>query len=205
MLRAQTPTHRPVWMVVLAATMLLSGGLTLVGGLLMIRDPRAVARHTVGNVARAPAAEEAVRKLEPILDEIVDRHRTALRVDAIVSIAFGLFTLYAVAAVLSRDRNGRRLALLTAVLGIAYQLGELPLSVRIAKETVAAAGPLLAEIISAGGEAAGRTQAELIATLEAAAARSPLLAAVGVGWCLLLLVYFGGRHGRELYGLHRPG
>ena len=39
----------------------------------------------------------------------------ALRADAIASIAFGLFTLYAVAAVLSRDRNGRRLALLTAL------------------------------------------------------------------------------------------
>ena len=49
MSRAQPPTHRPPWMVVLAATMLLSGGLTLVGGLLMVRDPRAVARHTVRN------------------------------------------------------------------------------------------------------------------------------------------------------------
>jgi len=196
MLRAQPPTHRPVWMVVLAATMLLSGGMTLVGGLLAIRDPGA--RNALRNVPRPPAAEEAARKLEPILDSVVDRHRVALRVDSIASIAFGLFTLYAVAAVLSRDRNGRRLALLTAVFGIVYQLAELPLKMHIAKETVAVGGGLLAEIMSAAGEGAGRTQAELTAAQYTAAA---LLAAAGVGWCLLLLFYFGGRRGRELYGL----
>jgi hypothetical protein len=32
-------------------------------------------------------------------------------------------------------------------------------------------------------------------------ARPPLLAAFGVGWCVLLLIYFGGRRGRELYGI----
>jgi hypothetical protein len=203
MLPAQAPTHRPLWMLVLAGTMLLYGGVTLVGGLLMLRDPRIVARQPIGNVARTPSAEESVRKLEPILHAIVDRHRTALRGYGAASIVFGLFTLYAVAAVLSRDRNGRRLALTMATLGIVYQLAELPLSMRIAKETVAAAGPLLADIMAAGGEGAGRTQAELVARLDAAASWSPLLAAGVIGWCLLLLVYFGGRHGREIYGLGR--
>ena len=189
-------------MVVLAATMLLYGGMTLVGGLLVVRDPRAVARQTIPNQARAPAADEAVRKLQPTLDAIVDHHRVGVRVDAIASIGYGLFTLYAVAAVLSRDRRGRRLALLTAAFGIAYQLGELPLKVRIARDTVAAAGPLLREIMATGGAGGGDSQAELtaraLATLDALTA---LVAAVGVGWCLLLLRYFGGRRGRELYGL----
>jgi len=190
-------------MVVLAATMLLSGGLTLVSGLLLVRDPRAAVRHTIHNVPRTPAVEEAVRKLEPILDGIVERHRTGLRIDAIAMVGFGLFTLYAVAAVLSRDRNRLRLAVLTAVFGIVYQLAELPLSVSIAKETVALAGPLLADIIIAAGDAAGRSQAELVAALNTTAARSPLFAVIGLGWCLLLLIYFGGRRGRELYGLRR--
>jgi len=203
MMRAQPPTHRPAWMVVLAATMLLYGGLTLVGGLLMVRDPKAVARHAIPNIARTPAVDEKVRKLEPILDAVADRHRVGIRIDAVASIAFGMFALYAVAAVLSRDRNGRRLALLTALFGIAYQLGELPLSVAMAKETVAVAGPLLADIMAAGGEGTGRTQAELKAMLDATAVKAALAAAVGIGWCLLLLLYFGGRRGRELYGLHR--
>ena len=203
MLRAQPPTHRPIWMVVLAATMLLSGGLTLVGGLLMVRDPLSVELRALHSVASAPAPEEALKKVEPILREIHERHRVGLRVDAIASIALGLFTLYAVAAVLSRDRNGRRLALLTAVFGIVYQLGELPLSIQMSREFLAAAGPLLAEITSAGGEAAGRSQTGLVATLDAAGARALLSTAVGVGWCALLLVYFGGPRGRELYGLPR--
>jgi len=203
MLRAQPPTHRPVWMVVLAATMLLSGGMTLVSGLRLIRDPWSVELRTLRGLARTPAAEEAVRKVEPILREIKHRHRVGLRVDAITMIVFGVFTLYAVAAVMSRDRNGRRLALVTAVFGIVYQLGELPLSIQISREVVAAAGPLLAEIIAAGGEAAGQSQAELVATLNAATAGAPVVAALGVGWCLLLLWYFGGRRGRELYGLPR--
>ena len=64
MLRAQPPTHRPAWMVLLAATMLLYGGLTLVGGLLLVRDPKAVARHAIPNIARTPAVDEKVRKLK---------------------------------------------------------------------------------------------------------------------------------------------
>jgi hypothetical protein len=201
MLRAQPPTHRPVWLIVLGATMLLFGGKTLVQGLLMIRDPGTIGRHAIPNVARPPEVEDAVRKLEPVLDEIVARHRFALRVDAVASTVFGLFTLYAVAAVLSRDRHGRLLALLTGALGIAYQIAELPLTARIASEIVAAAGPLFVQIMSSGaGEGGGRTQAEQLAALQLATA---LVAAIGLGWCLLLLVYFGGKRGRELYGLVR--
>jgi hypothetical protein len=183
-------------MIVLAATMLLFGGSELVGGLLALRDPGA--RNAIRNVPRAPGAEDAARKLEPILAAVVDRNRTALRADAIASIAFGVFMLYAVAAVLSRDRNGRRLALLTATFGIAFQLAELPLKMHIAKQTVAAGGALLLESFSVAG--AGRNEAELIAALNMIAA---LLALVGVGWCVMLLVYFGGRRGRELYGVPR--
>src|SRR4051812_32040259 len=163
MLRAQAPTYRPVWMIVLAATMLLFGGTELVGGLLALRDPGA--RNAIRNVPRAPAAEDAARKLEPILAAVVERNRTALRADAITSVAFGVFMLYAVAAVLSRDRNGRRLALLTATFGIALQLAELPLKMHIARQTVAAGGALLLQSFSVAGAGAGRTEAELIAAL----------------------------------------
>jgi hypothetical protein len=188
-------------MVVLAATMLLFGGQTLVEGLLTVRDPKAIVRQVSRSQARTPLEEEALRKLEPIQNAVVDRHRLALRVDAIASIVLGLFVLYAAAAVLSRDRNGRRLAQLTACLGIAFHLGSLLLWWRMAKQTIAAAGPLLNEISAQlGGRASGRDSNQLA---EMVAARPPLFAVVGVGWCLLLLIYFGGRSGRELYGLGR--
>lgn len=198
MLRAQPPTHRPVWMIVLAATMLLFGGRDLVSGLLALRDPGA--QFSIRNVARGPAAEEAARKLEPIVAGVIDRHRPALRAMAIVSIALGAFILYAVAAVLSRDRNGRRLALLTAIFGIAYVLAGPPLTLSVWKEFVVAGGPLLLESLSAAGQAVAQTQAELLAALHMTAA---LVVVAGLGWCVLVLVYFGGRRGRELYGI-RP-
>src|SRR5262245_60258580 len=82
--RAQSPPNRPIWMVVLATTMLLFGGETLVEGLLTVRDPKALVRHASRSQARTPAEEEVLRKLEPIRDGIIDRHRAALRVDSIV-------------------------------------------------------------------------------------------------------------------------
>jgi hypothetical protein len=168
-------------MVVLAATMLMYGGLTLVQGLLMIRDPRTVGQHTIRNVARTPAAEESVRKLEPILDGIVDRHRTALRIDAVAKIGFGLFMLYTVAAVLSRDRNGRRLALLTAVFGIAYQP-------RAAAVGVHREGdgrrrwPLLAEVMAVG-RGGGRTQLSRWRHSKRRPGCSPWSGSVGACFC----------------------
>jgi hypothetical protein len=185
-------------MIVLAATMLLFGGGALVNGLVALRDPGA--QFSIRNIALAPAAEEAARKLEPIFAGSVDRHRPALRAKAIVSIGLGLFMLYAVAAILSRDRNGRRLALLTAIFGVAYLVAGLPLTMAVWKEVVVAGGPLLLEAFSAAGQTVARTPVELLAALNVMAA---LLVLAGVGWCVLVLVYFGGRRGRELYGLPR--
>jgi Na+ dependent nucleoside transporter N-terminus len=188
-------------MVALAATMLLFGGQTLIEGLLTLRDPKAIVRLVSHSQARTPLEEESQRKLEPIQDAIVARNRTALRVDAIASIGLGLFVLYAAAAALSRDRNGRRLAVLAAGFGIAFFVGSTLLWVHMARETVAVAGPLLTEIAANAAAGAGRSSTQLGA---AVVARPPLLAALGVGWCTLVLVYFGGRRGRELYGLHLP-
>jgi hypothetical protein len=186
-------------MVVLGVTMLMFGGETLVEGLLKVRDPKALLNQVSRTQTRTPQEEAALAKLEPVRDAIIDHHRVALKVDAVASIVLGLFVLYASSAVLSRDRNGRALALATAYLCIAYHLNALVLWVRMAKETIQAAGPLLAEITATlGQQTAGRNPAPLAAT---AVARPPMLALVGVGWCVLLLLYFGGRNGKELYGL----
>jgi hypothetical protein len=187
-------------MLVLAATMMLFGGQTLIEGLLTVRDPKAIVRLVGNTQVRTPLEDEAQRKLEPIRDAVVARHRLALQVDAVVSIGLGLFVLYAAAAALSRDRNGRRLALLTAGFGFAFFAASLFLWVRMARETVEAAGPLLTEMAANAAQVGGRASTQLGT---AVVARPPLLAAFGLGWCVLLLVYFGGRRGRELYGLIR--
>jgi len=185
-------------MLLLAATMMLFGGQTFIEGLLPVRDPKAIVRLVGNTQVRTPLEEESQRKLEPIRDAIVDRHRLALRVDAWASIGLGAFVLYAAAAALARDRNGRRLALVTAVLGVVFFMSSVFLWVRMAKDTVDAAGPLLAEIAANAAPAAGRGSSQLGT---AVVARPPLLAAVGIGWCMLIFIYFGGRRGRELYGL----
>lgn len=197
MASAQPPTNRPVWLIVLALAMLLFGSLTLVEGLLTIRDPNALARLTLRDVAMTASQEEVVRRIATIDDAIIARHRTALRLNAGFSIAFGLWTLYATAAVLSRDRHGRMLALATAVLGSAHRLAVLPLVIIVAHEAAEETGPLLAELARAAGTA-GASLAELARQV---IRRQIVSAAVGIGWWLLVFFYFGGRRGRELYGL----
>jgi hypothetical protein len=188
---AQSPTHRPVWLIVLAFAMLLFGGVTLVEGLVTIRDPKALTRMTLRDVAMTASQEAVLRKLAAIEGDVMARHRVALRLSAGFSIGFGLWTLYATAAVLSRDRNGRVLSLVTAVVAIAHRLAVVPLVLIMAGETVAAGGPLLAEF--AGGSVAEVQRMVM--------RREILAAAVRIGWWLLVFLYFGGRRGRELYGL----
>jgi len=183
-------------MLVLAVTMTLFGGQTLIEGLLTVRDPKALVRLASQTQVRSPLEEESQRKLEPIRDAIVDRHRLALRVDAWASIGLGAFVLYAAAAALARDRNGRRLAMLTAALGVVFFVGSVLLWVRMFRETLDVARPLLDAT-----QTAGRGSAQI--AMMVVVARPPLLAAVGIGWCVLILIYFGGRRGRELYGILR--
>ena len=113
-----------------------------------------------------------------------------------------LLTIYAVAAILSRDPNGRALAMITAGVGIAYQVGSLPLGVVMARQAATDGGAVLAQVINESGrQPPGFTAAELPRLLTLPAI---LAAALGVACCLVLLVYFGGRRGRTLYGLEQP-
>lgn len=198
MATAQAPSNRPVWLIVLALAMALFGSLTLVEGLITIRDPKAMARMTLRDVAMTPSQEEVARKIATIGDAIMARHRTGVRLHGGFSIVFGLWTLYATAAVLSRDRNGRMLALATAVLGTAHWVVKLPFVIGVAREIGEATTPLLTEL--AGG--AGSAGASLVEAAQRMIIRSLVIsAAVGIGWWVLVFLYFGGRRGRELYGL----
>src|SRR5688572_981298 len=180
MARAEAPTNRPVWLIVLALAMLLFGSLTLVEGLLTIRDPNALARLTLRDVAMTAKQEEVVRKIDTIVDAIITRHRTALRLNAGFSIAFGLWTLYATAAVLSRDRHGRMLALATAVLGTAYRLAVLPLVIGVAREAADATGPLLEGNSGSGTASVAELAQRMIIP------RQIVSAAVGISWWVLV-------------------
>jgi hypothetical protein len=200
MSKAQSPTERPTWLSALAVAMLLYGGATLVGGLLMWRDPKAITALAVrqGQAGRTQLAPEVTRQLVAIDHAILDRHRVGVRANAGASILYGLYTLYAVAAVLSRDRPGRALAIGMAGIGILYQLGGLPLAIGMAQEQAIAATPVLTGV--AGDKVDGSV--DLAGEIRSRFMHPPIVyAVIGVGWCVLILVCFAGRRGRTLYGL----
>lgn len=195
---AQSPTRRPVWLVVLSLLMLMHGGLSLIGALTNLRDPKLLA--TVSLADATETAEQAVvkQKLLTITQGILLGHRTAIRIVTLAAIALALVTLYAVAAILSRDRNGRRLALVTAWLIIAYQLASLPVFLRIAHDHATQSAPLLAETLATTAEERQQVTQKITSLTKA---EPYVVSAFGVGWALLLMAYFGGRRGRQLYGL----
>jgi hypothetical protein len=202
MTEAQAPTHRPPWLTLLTSAMLVYGGITLVTALVMLREPRALSVMAVANMARPSESAETMQKLDELSSALVVRHHRALRVGAVVSLAVGLLTLYAVAAILSRDRHGRRLAMVTAWVGIAYQLGGLPLNVVMARQAATEGAAILSQVVlDSGRQPPGFTPAQLPRLLVMPAVLAALLGALA---CVVLLVYFGGRRGRALYGLELP-
>jgi len=207
MSEAKAPTHRPPWLTVLTSSMLVYGGVTLVSALLMLREPRAMAVMAIENMVR-PAepttqSTEMIQKLDALSSAIVERHKAEVRVGALISLAVALLTLYTVAALLSRDPHGRKLAMVTALVGIVYQLGGLPLAVTMARQAATDGAELLSHaVIDSGRQPAGFTAAQLPHLMVLPAILSGLLGALA---CTVLLYYFGGRRGRALYGLDSPG
>jgi hypothetical protein len=187
-------------LVVLALLMLMHGGLSLIGALTNLRDPKLLATVSLGNATETPEQMVVKQKLLTITQGILLGHHEAIRAVTLAAIALALVTLYAVAAILSRDKHGRRLALVTAWLIIAYQLGSLPVFLRIARDHATQSAPLLAEII--GGTTSAEERLQLVQKITSLTVIEPyVVSAFGVGWALLLMAYFGGRRGRQLYGI----
>jgi hypothetical protein len=110
--------------------------------------------------------------------------------------------LYTVGAVVSRDPHGRKLAMVTGMVGIVYQLGGLPLGVMMARQAATDGAQLLSQVvIESGREPAGFTPAQLPHLMVVPAILAGVLGALA---CLVLLYCFGGRRGRALYGLDSP-
>jgi hypothetical protein len=142
------PTHRPRWLLILSSITLLYGGLTLVSGLTALRNPASAARFPVTR-PMAPEEEALTNELMAVSTEIVARHAGAIRGRAAASMVLALLMLYSAAAALSRDRHGRRATLITAWLGIIYQVGTLPLVIPIANDYAAVSAPILIRMVAA--------------------------------------------------------
>ena len=143
------PTHRPRWLLVLSAFTLMQGGMLLISGLGDLRNPTALPpSNLVLPQPLSPQAEAATRELLDVSRAILERHARAIRVRAAASLALALLLLYSAAAALSRDRHGRKATLIAAWLGIAYQLGSLPVTMPIAEDHAAMSAPLVARAVA---------------------------------------------------------
>jgi hypothetical protein len=221
------PTHRPPWLLILSSITLVYGGLMLVSGLTALRNPAAAAKFPMTRPL-APEEEALTRELMSVSSEIVARHSGAIRARAALSMVVALFMLYSAAAALSRDRHGRTATLIAAWLGIAYQVGTLPLVIPIASDYAQSSAPILirmvaadnpgnaadkgaatggAPAVTAAGEKSDPTRPETLAGFtQTVFLGVPIATALlGVLGSLLLISYFGGRRGRALYGLPPRG
>jgi hypothetical protein len=182
-------------MLALAVAMTLYGGATLISGLLTLRDPKALAAMALnqGQRGRTPLPLEVTKKVVEINHAVLDRYRGWVRANGIVSVAYGLYGLYAVAAVLSRDRHGRALAVGMAAIGIVHQVATLPLAIRMAHEVAAEVSQAPPSMLPDYKNDPGRLSDEIQALVA--------FAVIEIGWCVLILVSFAGRRGRVLYGL----
>jgi hypothetical protein len=163
---------------------------------------------TVGSTeaAQSEAEVQLNRRLTAARAAAVLPHRTSVRVEAVFEVVLALFTLYATAAVLSRDRHGRALALAVGALGISYQLGTLPVYLSLMRDYADAGADLLAQVVmqSAGGKST-LSAAEVTSRLRSAIVGGPVVVAIiSVIGSVILLSFFGGRRGRDLYGIDGP-
>jgi hypothetical protein len=204
---AHAPQHRPAWLVILSSLMLLAGGYSLVAGMLKLRDPTMILMVGGAETLDSDADVDLNRQLLAARVAAVTPHRSGLRIEAGCEVGLALFTLYATAAVFSRDRRGRALTLAVGLLGIGYQLAVLPLYLALTQDYAARGSALLARSIveTVGPTSADLTPEQITARLHSAIVGGPLVAAaVGIVGSLVLLFFFGGRRGKLLYGIARP-
>jgi hypothetical protein len=197
--------RRPLWLALMTSAMLVYAGMSLVDALSLLRHPQAVTAAAVEDVARASGQIDAARRLAVVSDAVVAAHPLGVRVDAVAAGLVALLTLFAVAAIFSGDRRARRATVAAGWAGVAYQLGALPFGVAMARRAAEAGAPVLQEVLSQNGrDIHGLAAGDVSAALRAAVTMMPVVrSAMGIAWSLALLIFFGGRRGRTVFGPDR--
>jgi hypothetical protein len=202
---SRQPTRRPRWVTVLAVLMLLAGARLFLGSLTDLH--RMVTGRSMAEVhldGLADADQEVLIRGQLALDEAVDRaHPVAAWVQAAARLALALVFLFAVAAVFSDDPRARLASVLAAWAGMALHVSSGVFVLAVVRGGMADVVPVLQQVAAKAHARTGDAPsapvdlAQLASTL---VIQVPLLsAALGVLFCVLLLVTFGGRRGRLFY------
>jgi hypothetical protein len=202
--RPPLPSPRPAWVVVLGGVMLLFAFHLFLGGLSGLGGGRATALAGTDGGPTVPGVDPAVAALRQALMEASSRmDGPQMRAHAAAQVVLAVVLLFAVAAIATNDRRGRPASLAAAWVGIAYHLGSAMFFVFVVRAgLLAAPGWLDAAVAVHGGTEPARLRQELLSSTSTLLLLLPLtVSALGIGFSLILMRYFGGPRGRAFYGV----
>lgn len=195
----RAPQHRPPWLVLVAALMLISATRLGLSGLLTLSGSGSAAG---GSTALVVSPEEAAAKaVESAMQRVEQTHSRAVKTHAVVQIGIALLVLFVVSAIFTLDPRGRKMALVAGWVGVSYHLANAAFGIAILRPEILRMAPQMIAKLSAAAPGAKIDDA-MLGTFRVLSIMMPLLAAgFGIMFCVVILVFFGGQRGRRLYGL----
>jgi hypothetical protein len=150
------------------------------------------------------AQQEALLRSQVVLDNQLFRHRPGvMTAQAAARLILGLAYLFAVAAVVSRDRRGRRACLLAGWMGLVASAGNAVFLMLWVAKSLPWVLPSLVEALAEDAIRFGRPAPTAEAVAEQARLfliEGPIaLCGMGMVLSLVLLAYFAGRRMRRFY------
>ena len=198
---APLPPRRPLWMVVLGALMLGAAFQLLLDGMSkMSTTPSELAGSLLGGAASDPANARQAALFEGLAKTLNGLDPRAWRIYGLAKIALAGLLLYTVAAIWTNDRRGQKAAVAAAWAGIAYQVGSAAFLIGYVRPGVLAVAPAWVDALVAA-EPEGPPAEQWLEAAGLLLLALPLgLALLGIGFSVLLLVFFKGPKGRAFYG-----
>ena len=188
-------------MVVLGALMLGAAFQLLLDGMSkMSTTPSELAGSLLGGAATDPANARQAALFEGLAKTLNGLDPRAWRIYGLAKIALAGLLLYTVAALWTNDRRGQKAAVAAAWAGIAYQVGSAAFLIGYVRPGVLAVAPAWVDALVAA-EPEGPPAEQWLEAAGLLLLALPLgLALLGIGFSVLLLVFFKGPKGRAFYG-----
>jgi hypothetical protein len=187
---------RPTWLLVLSLAMLVLGGIRLVVGVKMVREPAPEA--TAGDEVSVQALHDlaTIRKAEA---RVFEEHPISVGLSAASRIVTGLVLLLAVAAIATSHPRARLASLAAAWAIILSTVGDWTFYLLVARRGTVDAAPAWADLIAtSSGAGPAPSPGACVTMIDFAAITAGLLCVV---FSVVLLRFFGGHRGRTFFGV----